>query len=127
MKNFSPLNDLEIALVSARRGEISMEDFLTKLTVADLALPTTHEVKEDGSNFSPLFFERDGIRMLATFSDVSRCTQLAHLAGYSLVMRASDVLRRMPPGHGLVINPGFPIGLELAPHGIAEIVAKIDL
>jgi hypothetical protein len=122
MKKFSPINDLELALIAARHGEISVDVFLATLIGAELALPTTAEVKQDGSGFNPVFFEKEGIKMLSAFSDVSRCTQLEHLARYSLVMSGLDVLRRMPPGIGLVINPGFSEGLELSPTRISEIV-----
>jgi hypothetical protein len=122
MSEFVPLNDLESSLVAAQGKKITIEAFIRQLLECDLALPTANEVQNDGAGFQPILFEKQGTNMLAAFTDKSRALQLSHVATYCMVMNALEVLRRIPQGYGVVINPGFTVGLELSPDGIAQIV-----
>jgi hypothetical protein len=125
MKEFHPLNDLESSLLVAKGNGISIETFVQQLVRSDLALPTAKEVQGDGSGFEPILFDKQGINMLAAFTDKTRVSQLAHIAGYCLVMNGLEVLRRIPSGYGLVINPGLDVGFELSSEGIAEILKEM--
>ena len=122
MEKFNPLNDFEWSLLAAKENKISVEIFLQKFVRSILALPTTKKVQEDGSGFEPVLFDKIGISMLAAFTDKTRASYLSDIARYCLEMNGLEVLRRIPPGYGLVVNPGFGVGLELSPEGIAEIV-----
>ena len=42
-------------------------------------------------------------------------------------MNAFDLLRRMPPEYGIVINPGADVGFDLPPGGIQDIVKDFSL
>ena len=117
MEKFNPLNDFEWSLLAAKENKISVEIFLQKFVRSILALP-----QEDGSGFEPVLFDKIGISMLAAFTDKTRASYLSDIARYCLEMNGLEVLRRIPPGYGLVVNPGFGVGFELSPEGIAEIV-----
>ncbi len=122
MKKFLPMNELESSLLAVKHDEIPVSEFIRQLVSSDLALPTAKEVQEDGSGFEPIFFEKQGTRMLAVFTDKARASQLTHVAKYCLVMNGLEVLRRMPPENGIVVNPGLKVGFELSREGIAQIV-----
>lgn len=46
---------------------------------------------------------------------------------YCISMNAFDLLRRMPPEYGIVINPGADVGFDLPPGGIQDIVKDFSL
>lgn len=120
--DFRPLNELEICLLAAKSNRTTVDDFVRKLVASDLAFPTAGEVQQDGEGFSPLIYDRNGTSMVAAFTDKTRLSQLSAIAPYCLVMNALQFFMRIPRGCGVVINPGFSVGLELSPDGIANIV-----
>lgn len=122
MKMFEPRNELEASLLSAKNQEIPVPTFLRQLTQSDLALPSATEVKDDGTGFSPIIYDKQGTKMLGVFTDKTRIGELNHIAQYCLTMNGLQVLRRIPSGYGLVINPGLEVGLDLSPDGILRIV-----
>jgi hypothetical protein len=119
---FTPVNRFEAALVLAEEGKGSVADLMKLFVDSELAVPSAGEVMQDGSGFQPLLFPKEKSQMMACFSDKSRIGEFAAMAPYCLVMKGKDILRRMPPGYGLVINPGNSIGFDIAPEGIASIV-----
>jgi SseB protein N-terminal domain len=122
MTEFVPLNEFERALEQAQAGQLAMPALLETLVRAEVALPSASEVMDDGSGFEPLLFPKEGTQMLACFSDKSRIGQFKAMAPYCLVMRGLDLLRRVPPGFGVVFNPGWRIGFDISPDGIARIL-----
>lgn len=123
---FTPLNVLEASLLSAKIDEISVESFIVEFINSDLALPSATEVMEDGAGFEPILYDKLGTKMLAAFTDKTRIGELVKIAKYCLVMNALQVLRRIPLGYGLVLNPGHEVGLELSSDGIAQIIKDMD-
>lgn len=121
---FMPLNHLEVALAKAQSGSLPVQGLLQILVDSELAVPSATEVIADGSGFQPLLFPKEKVQMLACFSDKSRIGEFALLTPYCLVMKGRDLLRRMPPGFGLVINPGTSTGFDISPGGIAKIVEE---
>jgi hypothetical protein len=122
MTTFEPKNELEVGLVEAQSGRLSVPDLMRLLVKSELAVPSAGEVLEDGSGFQPLLFPKDQIQMLASFSDKERIGEFASMAPYCLVLKGRDLLHRMPPGYGLVVNPGSPIGFDISPEGIANVL-----
>jgi hypothetical protein len=62
--------------------------------------------------------------MAAVYTDASR-TEAAKSQVKSVVrMNGASIFRNIPPGYGIVINPGFDTGLELLPEGVQNIVEK---
>lgn len=122
--DFFSANDFELLLEKAQDGEISIDDLLRGLIVAELAVPCANEVMEDGSGFQPLLFSRSGVPMVACFSDKERIGDFSTMAPYCLVMKGRDVLRRLSPGYGLVVNPGRSLGFDITPEGVEKIVRE---
>lgn len=126
MTPFVPLNRFEVALVQAQEGRLPVQELLAALIDADLALPSATEVMMDGSGFQPVLFPKDKVQMLACFSDKSRIGELSAQAPYCLGMKGREILRRVPPGFGLVVNPGWLTGFDVSPEGIKNIVQDFD-
>ncbi len=124
MKEFRPLNELELALDQAQGGRLGVSELMRVLLSSKLAVPSAEEVMADGSGFSPLLFNKNGVQMLACFSDKSRVGEFADMTPYCLMMQGRELLRRMPPGYGLVINPGLAVGFDMTPDGILRIVSE---
>lgn len=122
-KDFSPLNDFEIKLTKAQRGEVSVSELLKSLIAADLALPSASAVQEDWAGFEPLLFNKNNVSMLACFSAKERLADYSNITPYCLAIKGKELLRRLPAGYGLVINPGHRVGFDISPEGIAKIVA----
>lgn len=122
MPDFSPLNSLEVALQRAQSGELSLQEFLRLLVDSDIAVPSGGRIMSDGSGFVPLLFDKQEVKMVACFTAKERVGSFANLAPYCLVIRGREFLRRVPPQHGLVINPGQPVGLDITPEGLGKIV-----
>jgi hypothetical protein len=125
MSEFFPLNDLEHVLVEARNGKRTVRDLIDTLIKSELAVPSASEVMANGSGFEPLLFSKEGMTMLSVFSDKSRIVEFAKMTPYCLIMSGADLLRRIPAGYGLVVNPGSDVGFDIPPAGISQI--KTDL
>jgi hypothetical protein len=122
MQDFSPLNDLEIALVEARSGRLLMSGFIKVFVGNDLAVPSGREVMANGDGFQPVLFDKNGVKMVACFTAKERIGRIAGRAPYCLAMKGMEFLRRVPPGYGLVINPGQSVGFDISPDGLSSIV-----
>lgn len=122
MTPFTPANDIEVALVQAQRKEIPLQGFIAKLVTTDLALPSGREVLADGSGFQPVLFDKNGVNMVAVFTDKARVRASSCATFFCLTMNAMSLFKRMPREYGIVINPGFEAGLDISPAGIGEIV-----
>lgn len=122
MVEFVPVNDLEKSLMQAQSGQLPVRAFIEKLVASDVALPSGDEIKEDGSGFQPLLFDKEGTSMVAVFTDKERVKRFSNITNFCLTMNALEFLRRIPKKFGIVINPGFEIGLDISPDGIAEIL-----
>lgn len=62
--------------------------------------------------------------MLAVFTSVERATPMAQNSKqqqYALLTDFSWVLKVVAPGVGIVINPAWPVGVEIEPARIAEL------
>jgi len=124
--NFSALNRLEKALVSAKTGAMPMKEFIATLLKSELAVPSTTEMQADAVGLTPLFLNKKGVGMLAAFTDKSRIPQFTNVARYCLAVKAFDLLKKMPREYGLVINPGCDVGFDVSPDGIREIIKDFD-
>ena len=125
MTVFKALNELEVALEKAQRGQMPVKNFLHMLAGSDLAVPSAAEVTEDGGGFEPLLFQKGSVQMLACFTDKSRIGEYTSLVPYCLMIKARDLLRRTPPGYGLVIDPGSIVGFDISPEGIEKVVSEM--
>ncbi len=116
------LNNLEVALQKAQAGQLAVPELLAVLMDSEVAVPSATAVLADGSGMQPLMFPKNGVQMLACFTEKNRIGEFSSVAPYCLVLKGRDLLRRVPPGYGLVVNPGTSTGFDVSPHGIAKIV-----
>lgn len=125
--DFHPRNELERALVQAQARTLSVDDFLTCLLASQVALLLDKEVPESGwdNSISPLVLVSPrGGNVLAVFTGVDRATpmgQNSHSHQHALLVDFRWVLKGMAPGVGIVVNPGWPAGVEIEPARVAEL------
>lgn len=125
MADFTPVNALETALEGARAGRSSMPDFLRLFGNAEIVVPSGSEIMPDGSGFQPVLFDKGGTQMVACFTAMERIGDFSRLAPYCLTITGSEFLQRIPPGYGLVVNPGQSVGFDVTPDGLRQIVAEL--
>jgi hypothetical protein len=80
-------------------------------------------VQEDGSRFQPVLLEMEGEPYVAVYTALSRAPK--DMAPYLLQAVGSYFFLRLPPGYGVIVNPGYATQLLLPPHGAAAL--KEDL
>jgi hypothetical protein len=122
LSQFIPQNELEVALEKTHSGRLAMPDFLQVLVESDLAVPSGSEIMADGSGFQPLLFDKEQVKMVACFTAKERLGSFVSLTPYCLVIKGREFLRRVPPEYGVVVNPGQPVGFDISPEGLSQIV-----
>lgn len=115
-------NELENKLVKADRKEIEFGEFLDLFLISDVFVPSASEVMPDGSGMEPLLFNKQNVRMLGVFTAISKVSLFKDNVPFCLTMKVIDLLARLPPDSGLVVNPGYDIGFDLSPDGIQSIL-----
>lgn len=116
-------SELESNIERAMRGEPI--DIMPLFLQAELAVPSGGPIGERFEGFVPVLYDRDGIPMLAVFTTVERARMTADRAPYAVTMRGRDIVARMPDGNGVVVNPGYSVGFELLPDGVARVRAAL--
>ncbi|WP_367345324.1 SseB family protein [Stenotrophomonas bentonitica] len=122
MTDLAPQNPLETLLKSAMDGQVPIGAFMKAFVASDVLLLTGSLVTPDGSGFDPLLFDKQGTLHVAVFTDMARVGFHSQQAPHTLRMRMLDVLKRVPGGYGVVVNPGTSLGLELSWPGIQAIL-----
>lgn len=123
-EQFFPENDLEEQLLAAQRGDLAVDEFLSSLFQSDLFVPSATPVGEGLASVTPMLYERSGGRLLVIFTALNRAKVMQSEAPYCLKAGGRDILLRMPPEHGIVVNPSYRAGLEISPSTVLEIKAK---
>jgi hypothetical protein len=124
---FHPSNELERALVQAQSRTLSVDQFFERLLASQVALLLDKEVPESGwdNSISPLVLASPrGGNVLAAFTDVDRATSMNKRSSshkYALLVDFRWVLKGVAPGVGIVLNPGWPVGVEIEPTRVAEL------
>ena len=122
MIDLAPRNPLETLLKSAMDGQVPLKAFMQAFMASDVVLLTGSLVTADGSGFDPLLFAINGVMHVAVFTDEARIGDYPQEAPHIIRMRMIEVLKRVPGGYGVVVNPGTSLGLELSWQGIQEIL-----
>ena len=122
MTDLPPQTPIETLLRSAMDGQLPIGLFMKALVAAEVVLQTGSLVTPDGSGFDPLLFDKQGVLHVAVFTDLSRVGVHNQQAPHTIRMLMIEVLRRVPGGYGVVVNPGTALGFELSPQGIGEIL-----
>ena len=122
---FRPENELEKAIEDAKRGALSFADLVEVVVRSNLYISSKGEVQQDGSGFEPLLLEQKGNPLVAAFSSLSRPALHKQMAEYVLQMNGREFFLRMPPGYGVILNPGYVAQLIIPSDGVADL--KKDL
>ncbi|MCE9546731.1 MAG: SseB family protein [Planctomycetia bacterium] len=122
---FIPLNPLEHALVAAKSGRMRLHDFLSILLTHDIVILSATEVQADGTGFQPLLFNTESQVLIAVMTDLERAKKHQDVAEYCLTMNGEQAFGWLPSQYGVVINPGFSVGLEIPAEGVKAIVRDL--
>lgn len=98
MPELVPANPLEQGLENVRAGVLELADFLHTLIYAEIVVPTGAEPQPDGSGFTPMLFEKNGIELVAAYSAKERVPLIDGQFPSCLLIRGGDFLRRMSAG-----------------------------
>jgi len=118
----APQNPLETLLKAAMEGTLPIKAFMQGFVASEVVLLTGSRVTPDGSGFDPLLFDKQGVLHVAVFTDMARVGIHTQQAPHTLRWLMLDVLRRVPGGYGVVVNPGTSLGFEIAPSGVGELL-----
>jgi len=127
--DFEPHNALEHLLTRAQAGDIPSDQFLQELLTAQVFMPVYEKYQISGFQRSeqaqPLLLDsEDGGRLLALFSSPERAKPfVAAYPGYEggLLSEFKWVLEKTGSGVGIVLNPGYAIGIEMAPEMVEHL------
>ncbi|WP_419403625.1 SseB family protein [Stenotrophomonas rhizophila] len=122
MTDLTPLTPIEALLQYAMDGKTPIGAFMKAFVASDVVLLTGSLVTPDGSGFDPLLFDKQGTLHVAVFTHMERVGFHSQQAPHTIRMQMLEVLKRVPGGYGVVVNPGTSLGLELSPAGIGEIL-----
>ena len=122
MTDLAPQTPIETLLKAAMDGAVPIRAFMAAFVASEVVLLTGSLVTPDGSGFDPLLFDKQGTLHVAVFTDPSRVGIYSQQAEHQIRWLMLDVLRRVPGGYGVVINPGTSLGFEISPSGVGEIL-----
>jgi len=122
MNELPPQTSIETLLCTAMDGKLPIRAFMQAFVASEVVLLTGSLVTADGSCFDPLLFDKQGVLHVAVFTDMARVGYFPQQAPHNIRMLMLEVLRRVPGGYGVVINPGTTLGFEIAPAGVLEIL-----
>lgn len=122
MKDFIPDGDLEIALLKAKSGFMAVPDLLRLFMDARVVIPSAAKIETNGAGFQPLEFTKEKVQMLGCFTTSQRIGEFVSRAPFYIEMTGKQLLERLPPQYGVVVNPGWTAGFDIPPQGIKEIL-----
>jgi hypothetical protein len=120
---FEPETEIEQQILEARNGDVSGDALIRRMADIDLYIPSTSEVQTDGGGFGPVLLEQNGLSFVAVFTSLSR--QPRDIAPYMMQVKGRHFFLRLPPGYGVMFNPGYDAQILLPPQGVAAL--KEDL
>jgi hypothetical protein len=119
--DFVPKNPLEEKLVEAQNGRLPIRDLINYLLNVDVFIPTASIVEPTGEGFVPMVFERDGEELIAVFTAIERVDRYREKFQFCLSMSGAKLVSWMPQQYGIVVNPGYRVGIEIPANGVREI------
>ncbi len=122
MNDAAPQTPIETLLKTAMDGQLPIGLFMKAFVASEVVLLTGSLVTPDGSGFDPLLFDKQGVLHVSVFTDMSRLGFHSQQAPHTIRMLMLEVLKRIPGGYGVVINPGTSLGFEISPSGVGEIL-----
>ncbi len=121
MSTFVAENELEKKLIQAQNGEIEGEEFLKEMLDMQVFMPILekHNIAgfSDSKQATPLSLkDEEGTEMVILFTSPDRAKEFVKdHPGYDggLLEDFKWVIEKIGGGYGVVLNPGFEVGLEL--------------
>jgi len=122
MTQFIAENELEKKLIQAQNGEIEGEEFLKEMLTMQVFMPVLdkHSIAgfQESKEATPLSFkdEETGAEMVILFTSPERGKEFVKdHPGYDggLLEDFKWVIEKIGGGYGVILNPGFEVGLEL--------------
>jgi len=121
---FTATNTLEVYLQQAMSGHVPMDDFLKVFVASEVYMPSTTECRANFSKLVPLVFMKGNASMAAMFTNLQRIDPYKDKVKDVVAMKGGEFLVRAAPGFGIVVNPGWSAGFDIAPHAIEDIVRR---
>jgi hypothetical protein len=115
--SFVPETVIEHRILAAQKGELSGDALLREIAASNLYIPSKDDVQEDGSRFQPVLLEMDGQSYVAVYTALARIP--SDLAPYLLQTVGTYFFLRLPPGYGVMVNPGYAAQMLIPAHGVA--------
>jgi hypothetical protein len=122
----SSIDLIDRAISRTRQGELGMQTLLWVFASRVVLVPSTTETAPDLSDLQPLLFEREGESLLGVFTSTVASDAFTAEAPYLVAVAGEDLIRRMPDGVGLVVNPRSESGFEVPARGVAAFRAEIS-
>lgn len=121
MSTFVAENELEKKLIQAQNGEIEGEEFLKEMLDMQVFMPILdkHSIGgfQESKEATPLSVkDEDGTEMVILFTSPERAKLFVNdYPGYDggLLEDFKWVIEKIGGGYGVILNPGFDVGLEL--------------
>jgi hypothetical protein len=115
--SFAPETPIEHRILAAQQGDLSGDALLREIAASNLYIPSNDEVQEDGSRFQPVLLEMEDETYVAVYTALSRTP--GDMAPYLLQTVGSHFFLRLPPGYGVIVNPGYAAQMLVPTHGVA--------
>jgi hypothetical protein len=120
---FQPWNAIERHILDARDGRGDADALIRAIAETELFIPSAGEVQPDGSGYRPILLEQDDLSLVAVYTAAARMEK--GMAPTLMRMPGRAFFLRLPPGYGVIVNPGFEAQIIMAPEGVAAL--KEDL
>ncbi len=116
---------LERAIARARTGDLSPDVVMWTFAASEVLFLNNTPVSGDQPPEDPMLLTRDDGRFLATFP-YRDLIPGDFLEGRDVVaIPALELLRRLPAGVGLMVNPGTRLGFEVPAEGAHVLAADL--
>jgi hypothetical protein len=117
--SFAPQTPIEHRILAAQKGDLSGDTLLREIADSNLYIPSKDDVQEDGSRFEPILLDMDGQPYVAVYTAQSRAPKDG--TPYLLQAVGSQFFLRLPPGYGVMINPGYAAQVLIPAHGVVAL------
>jgi len=126
---FEPRNDLEQQLQAAQQGTIAGDAFMQYLLTAQVFMPIEDKLGiggfQDSEKARPLTVQaEDGTDVLILFTSPERAKAFVKgFPGYhgGLLTDFKWVLEKTGSGHGISLNPGWDVGIDMEPDMVVQL------
>lgn len=116
--------DLTDAVQATRAGSLDFRGLLGVFVGAQVVVPSGASLQDGRGAFQPVTYAVGSVVYVAVFTTLDRATALGDMAPYATTMTGLDVLRRVRPGGGIVVDPGSEDGFQIDPEIVESIVAN---